>query len=87
MRSGGGASVELAPNPTQSDVFITLNTANEVRLNICDMYGRVLKEQVVAANLGINTIQLSTADLANGVYFVNVNTAEGRTNTVRFVKQ
>ncbi len=80
--------VELAPNPTQGDVFVSFNSnTNAVRLNLYDMYGRILQQQVLQTNSGSNTVQLSTTALAKGIYFVSIDTTEGKTNMVRFVKQ
>jgi len=66
----------LYPNPANSIVKIEAETAAEAQ--VIDMAGRVVMN--VNVNAGENTI--SVADLANGVYFVKINSS-----VVKFIKK
>ncbi len=80
--------LSIYPNPTTDElnVLFTMNKAQNVSFDIVDMLGKVVYTQtynkLAATNQAIN---FSVADLASGVYFLNLKT-EGGIVTRRFVK-
>lgn len=72
--------VRLVPNPTSTDVTLTVPIANsEVRVEVIDLTGRVRFSQQLAP--GTETTVLPASLLAQGAYFVRI-TADN-TNVVR----
>lgn len=66
------SSFNVFPNPSNSDVFITLSTTNNINLKLnaelTDLLGRVIKTNTVKngkANFDVR-------DLNSGIYFVNI---------------
>ncbi len=73
---------KLYPNPTSNNVTValTLKKEEKVSVSVLDMNGRVVvaaTEQTMAA--GEQQININTADLANGAYFVQI--AAGNVST------
>jgi len=65
------------PNPIQTGANLTLELANAapntpVRVLITDLYGKMVKEQVVTPETANTTYQLSTQSLATGIYVLHV---------------
>ncbi len=81
-----GEDVNLYPNP--ADSYITINFSNKLSadavINIVTESGQVLSTANAAISNG-KTMPIDITTLANGVYFVKINTA-GQTQVVRFVK-
>jgi hypothetical protein len=76
--------VDLYPNPTNSYIDLRLNEA-QLQVKECklyDMYGKLLK--VVLVHNDVTRIEVS--DLANGVYFVRMDSEKG-TIIKKFVKK
>jgi hypothetical protein len=63
----------LYPNPA-SDAVRILSNENIVALHIYDSFGRLVESTF---NKGLQT-QLSTADLADGIYHIQVDTSSGK---------
>lgn len=76
--SNNGGTATLFPVPAESMLNIQLNwnRAQAATVIIADMQGRVVKTTSVAA--GQNNISFNVADLADGIYMVNINGAEGQ---------
>ena len=72
--------VGLYPNPAHEQVSFMLDDNAEV--TIFDMTGR--KVSTMAFEAG--QVQLNVNELVNGVYFVNVRSANGNTAISKFVK-
>lgn len=72
--SGGNAIAEnnnvlsIAPNPTTGVVRCNLNNVNNARLQVLDVYGKLLMEQVVTES----TTEIDFSDKASGIYFLRV---------------
>ena len=76
-----GANLILFPNPAKD--FIQVNFTSElVRAQIMDMQGKVVLD--AAAN-GVSSMTLETADLRDGVYFVQITDVQGRTATQKIM--
>ncbi len=62
------------PNPAHNDVFISYNSLSEteVRIEIQDVDGRILRKQTQYSTSGKNLLQLSGLNLPNGVYVVRL---------------
>lgn len=76
--SNNGGTATLFPVPAESTLNIQLNwnRAQASTVIIADMQGRVVKTTSVAA--GQNNISFNVADLADGIYMVNISGAEGQ---------
>jgi hypothetical protein len=80
----------LFPNPAQSVINITLgHFAGEeggepAELYLRDQLGRTLETRLVPS--GTEIIEWATAQLEKGVYFIELRTAGGKAETLRFVK-
>lgn len=65
----------VAPNPADKIVTISnINNVNISEINIVDINGRVVKNEVIG---NLNNIELNIADLTSGVYLMNIKTASG----------
>ena len=66
----GGLALALFPNPVTEGATVTLDLpqAGALTLAVYGAQGQRVKEQVLAASKGVNTIAWSMGDLAPGVY-------------------
>lgn len=70
----------IYPNPTKDLAYLTVNSKESVlaTVTITDAMGRTLGNNIqVKMNAGQNSITIPTKQLANGMYFVNLNTEKG----------
>jgi len=76
--SNNGGTAKLYPVPAQSMLNIELNWnhAQAATVTIADMQGRVISTTNVAA--AQSKVSVSVADLADGIYMVNISGAEGQ---------
>jgi hypothetical protein len=84
-----GMTVTANPNPFQHSLAININIAKQekVTLQVTDMTGKLITEQVVEAASGSNQIMLQGLEnLKAGMYFVNVMGAT-EISTIKVVKQ
>ncbi|MFM2266217.1 MAG: hypothetical protein RLZ77_1637 [Bacteroidota bacterium] len=64
------------PNPSQDVITVSSAVNSDITtITITDMNGRVVK-QIAPENIGTQVI--SIADLTNGVYFLTINSSEGK---------
>lgn len=80
--------LSVYPNPTADElnVLFTLNKAQNVSFEVTDVMGRIVSTTSFKNLAPTNqNIQLSVADLATGVYFLNIKTDSGIVSR-RFVK-
>ena len=74
-------AVSLYPNPTTSNATLVVKGLNEqATIIVTDQAGRVLSTSTLA--LGQETMEVETSNLASGVYYVRIQTA----NSVRTEK-
>ncbi len=68
-------NIEISPNPAQNDVLIGVKTTedvfNEWAYNLTNSQGQTVK----SGKFSSKTLKLSCADVANGLYFLKVQTA------------
>ncbi|NJK83618.1 MAG: T9SS type A sorting domain-containing protein [Saprospiraceae bacterium] len=91
--SSGVTTLELEnfkffPNPVAQNATIHFDTkkSSATRLSVSNAMGQmVLKQHLGILPAGRQNLELDMAHLANGIYFLHVQTAEGL-KTIRFVK-
>jgi hypothetical protein len=69
-KAGSDINVAIFPNPFSDHLRIGLQNIDEARISITDATGRILVESSVPATS--NIVELKTADLPPGIYFLNV---------------
>jgi len=81
----GLTALTVSPNPTAglSNVTFGLVEATDIDVVVYNVMGQAVKTFNQSFNSGVNQFQLDASNFANGVYFVNLNSAEG-TSTVKF---
>lgn len=75
---GKSSSIEIFPNPsnTSSTIVFSLEKSSDVKVTIHDQLGHEISETSFAGlPQGENTIEISTADMSNGVYFIRLTEA------------
>ncbi|MEI9911667.1 MAG: T9SS type A sorting domain-containing protein [Bacteroidota bacterium] len=63
------------------------SAAQKIGILIVDLQGRIMLKQHRSVAAGNSTIQLSMKGIGAGVYQLTGISAEGKTNTIRFIKQ
>jgi hypothetical protein len=79
----------LIPTVVTNTATLTIASSNQQKLDIVivDMQGRVMLKNSYTVASGNTNIELSLAGLAVGTYQLTGITAEGKINTIRFIKQ
>lgn len=74
------------PNPADEEVYVRfgLSGAEKTKVEIVDVYGKLLRSIEVYAQSGNNLVSVETKDFAPGVYFVNLSNPSGK-QTTQFV--
>lgn len=76
----------IYPNPVHDKAYITLNEpSEEVIVRVVDINGKVISTNTYHVS-GKNRIEIDAAKLSRGIYFAQVQTAEGNTS-LKFIKQ
>jgi hypothetical protein len=75
----GGDKLVVSPNPANDVLNINLNLAkaSNVQIDVIDMNGKVVFNKNIKANLIAYKEELSLAGFANGIYTVQVRSANG----------
>lgn len=73
----------VAPNPVAANASLNLNITSteqfEGRVDLVDIAGRVVKSMdKISFNAGENNMQMTTNDLASGLYFLQLQTQKGQ---------
>jgi PKD repeat protein len=70
------STFQLYPNPTDGELNISFESlANQdLTYTIVDIYGKVVREDIIHASIGNNLIICTTTNLAAGSYFIRLNT-------------
>ncbi len=79
-----GSKLAVFPNPTTDVLNITNLNGGFAGATLTDLNGRTVK--TIAGKAG-NEIQISIADLAAGVYMLNVTSNEGAVSTSKVIKK
>ncbi len=79
-------NLNLFPNPAQNIVNLSFNTevASTLNLKVVDVTGKVVLNENKDLVEGSNDIELNTASLKAGIYFINME-SEGKSQTIKFV--
>lgn len=79
----------LYPNPVSSQLNVAVSSPvrGSVTLQVVDMTGRILSQQVKAVAEGSNTVSVNVAGLSNGSYILKVVNAETGAVSAKFSKQ
>lgn len=80
----------IYPNPTNTDLNIQLyvDAAATLHCSVQDVLGRVLLEQQISTQTGMQTFQIPTQNLADGTYLLKIeNTTTGAITQHQFIKQ
>ena len=82
------SDLTAAPNPTADivDISYQLTADQKVSINVLDVNGKVVVSNTTTGQAGLNTVRMDLSELAGGVYFYQVNTANGSL-TNKLVKQ
>ncbi|MDW3646441.1 MAG: M4 family metallopeptidase [Bacteroidia bacterium] len=83
------SSLSLFPNPTTNFLRVEyeLKETAEVQIEVLDMLGnRVSSQNANTRGIGINTEEISVADLPAGIYLLQLQVEDG-SQTLKFVKQ
>lgn len=72
--------LSLYPNPADDELNLqfSVNSAQEVQIQIQDVFGKVAQNNSVNAAIGSNLVMMDTKDLAAGVYFVAVKAGDSQ---------
>ncbi|MDP2189330.1 MAG: T9SS type A sorting domain-containing protein [Sphingobacteriaceae bacterium] len=78
----------IYPNPTQGDVSLTLNLqkAGTVKITVIDMIGRSISEQKESYTVGSHRIDFSLSGQKAGIYFVEVDSPDGKNSKKLILK-
>ncbi len=82
--------ITLSPNPVNDEnpvLQINSGKSDNLELIIADPIGRVISRQHVNILQGDNKVVLNTKKFAPGIYQVYGTNAEGKSETLRFIKQ
>lgn len=82
------ASMKLTPNPVDANMYLQINSvkAGNHQLRIVDMAGAVLKTSDVSLQAGENQVSLPVAELASGLYLVQL-CGDGHMAAVQMLKK
>ncbi len=71
-------AVSIFPNPAQEQAILHISseTASDAAISVISLDGKTLVNESVKLSAGNSQVKLSTENLANGVYFVNIKTAQ-----------
>ncbi len=81
--------VSAYPNPATESIHIDVNSLEEgmVVANIMDMTGRLIQQQQINVEKGVNTMTINLHQLGAGTYYISLQNEKEVTSPVRFVKQ
>ena len=78
-------SLAIYPNPATNELNIKLsNVDNAVAIHIYDLQGRLVQAELPSKNEDVQKI--SIANLVNGIYFIELEKADGQKTTGKFIK-
>lgn len=87
--NGKSMKVVLSPNPTQETVNVNFesNEAFKARYIVSDFTGRTMAQKDISVQSGINEIGVNLSNFANGIYFIQMRTANNLLFTEKVIKQ
>lgn len=71
-------TLQLAPNPTRSQVMLTYSTKEEqlATLRVYNQNGQLLMEEILPTSRGANNKELDTSHLKEGMYMITLQTEQ-----------
>ena len=72
---------------TSADLSISSSANDNAIITIINVQGIIVRTQKVKLNKGVNTIQLSTAELQTGKYWLSLKNSKDDLRTIPFLKQ
>ena len=87
--NGKTLKVVLSPNPTQDIVNVNFesNDAFQAHYIVSDLMGRTVSQKAINVFSGSNQVGINVSELANGIYFVQMRTANNLLFSEKLVKQ
>ena len=82
LSEASNLSITISPNPT-SDIFTIQGNDQIEKVELYNLQGQLMLQQKYSSN----DIELSVAELTNGLYMVNVQLLNGNTLVKKFLKQ
>jgi len=82
LSEASNLSITISPNPT-SDIFTIQGNDQIEKVELYNLQGQLMLQQKYSSN----DIELSVAELMNGLYMVNVQFLNGNTLVKKFLKQ
>ena len=75
-----GITAEVVPNPNQGYFNLGLESTAvcEATIKLVNALGAILEVKTVQLNQGDNTVLFDRTDIANGIYFVDVQSENGK---------
>ena len=72
-------SATIFPNPTESTATLSIaaQLANELNFKLVDLTGSILQDRVLNVTQGINSFEVMTSNLQDGVYFYFIESDAG----------
>ena len=83
----GFAGIQLFPNPAKNEAKVTwfMNQAQDIEINVYDMQGKLaLKPISKQYSVGTQQVSISTEELMNGIYFIQLK-SEGKSTQLKMV--
>jgi len=81
--AANNSDLTVYPNPAADYATIALQTAEtaKVKLTIETVDGKVITEENINLTVGSNRINVNTANLSNGIYFIQIKSAQSALQT------
>jgi hypothetical protein len=76
------STISAFPNPAEEQITVQIRGADAQTLRLYDISGRLLRSIDVR---GKHAIAIDRAELSSGIYFLQVESAEGRRSALRIV--
>ena len=80
--------VSLFPNPNQGNFSIQVSSNEKLEgmvVNLLDLTGRLLKQEIWNADAGVTDFNMSNLNLSSGSYVIQVKANQKDTQLIRFV--
>lgn len=85
-RSVHGLAIVLSPNPGRDHFTLNISSefASTATIQLSDAQGRLLRKQQTQLKSGMNSFDLKTGTLPQGIYFIQVKTNRGERQTLQY---
>jgi hypothetical protein len=87
--SGAAEVISIYPNPVKDILFAELYTPKQqnVQLTLSDMSGRIIAQTATVSGVGNTLLDIPTANLANGLYTLEIRVAGKSVRVEKFTKE